>query len=463
MKYSTLKFTKLIVLSVSVLLFITCSKDDGNSGDTDDTTATITLNKSAIDFGEVVLNQTSAHQTFTVSAAHISGDVTFASDNDQFEISDNGEDFYLEIVLNGTSLNGQEKEIYVRFRPQNQNLGTIEAVLTVTNQDVTTQTVSLTGNSVLAPQEVTNVVTFQQSHHAFGEGLSQSQTGTFQFPDDPTQISSIKMYVQLDCPCNIWDVFANIYVKDQSSDKWLEIGRYITPYGVSTAQLERGIEIDVTDFKSLLTGSVELKSYVETWGADGWLVSIDFDVTTGGEIDYPYYAVEEVLQYNINSLEGIPYGVPNDFDVTKTVTVPVNAEETNLRTIISGWGHATPMDPGGRPCAEWCFRTHDVKINGGAMFQHDMGPLGCASNPIQPQQGNWAPDRAGWCPGVAVPNRIDTFENAMAGEAFGFEYSLEPWEADGGNTSGQPGAFYAISTFVVVKSNSPIQKPVVND
>ena len=35
-----------------------------------------------------------------------------------------------------------------------------------------------------------------------------------------------------------------------------------------------------------------------------------------------------------------------------------------------------------------------------------MGPIGCGSNPISNQGGNWAPDRAGWCPGMVVPVRI---------------------------------------------------------
>ena len=50
----------------------------------------------------------------------------------------------------------------------------------------------------------------------------------------------------------------------------MEIGRYITPYGVDTSVLERGIEIDVTDFKSMLSGTVELKDYIELWVSDGW-------------------------------------------------------------------------------------------------------------------------------------------------------------------------------------------------
>ena len=69
----------------------------------------------------------------------------------------------------------------------------------------------------------------------------------------------------------------NILVKEPTSNEWLEIGRYITPYGVDTSALDRGIEIDVTDFKSLLTGTVELRAYIEVWGSDGWNLNVEFD------------------------------------------------------------------------------------------------------------------------------------------------------------------------------------------
>jgi len=43
-----------------------------------------------------------------------------------------------------------------------------------------------------------------------------------------------------------------------------------------------------------------------------------------------------------------------------------------------------------------------------------MGPIGCGSNPVSPQNGNWEPDRAGWCPGMEVPIRLDKFTNDIS-------------------------------------------------
>jgi len=143
----------------------------------------------------------------------------------------------------------------------------------------------------------------------------------------------------------------------------------------------------------------------------------------------------------------------------KIIQIPNNAESTHLRTLISGWGHATPTDANGRPCAEWCYRTHDVKINGVNTFQHYMGPIGCDTNPIYNQSpGNWMPDRAGWCPGMAVPVRSNDLGNSFNGTSFTFEYDFEDWTSDqqGGN------AYYATSSYVIVKSNTEISSPIVN-
>ena len=299
----------------------------------------------------------------------------------------------------------------------------------------------------------------------FGGGYSQSASQVFNLHQDLSNVSQIKMFLQIDCPttgCDDWDRFANIKVKDPDSGNWFEIGRYITPYWVGTQLLDRGLEFDVTDFKSLLTGTTELRIYIENWTTKTDLVSLEFDYIEGTP-DYPFYAVSEVLGFHANSIDGVPYGVSHSEDLDRSVQIPNNAESSHLRTVISGWGHATPVDSNGRPCAEWCYRTHNVKINGSNSFQHYMGPIGCASNPIYNQApGNWTPDRAGWCPGMAVPVRVNNLGTAYSGSSFTFEYDFEDWTSDGGTTSGQTGAYYATSTYIVVKSNTEISSPVVN-
>lgn len=304
--------------------------------------------------------------------------------------------------------------------------------------------------------KITNVKTFDNTKVAFSEGLSQSAEGTFTFPTNIDDIKTIKMYIKDICPnkdCDEWDRYANVYAKDKATGVFYEIGRFINPYWVGNEKLERGYEFDVTDFKSILNGTTELKIYTETWNAKGRKYSVEFDFEHG-KPDYKYSAVVPVFQYNKSSIDGVPYGKTFDitvFDLTKSVTIPTNAEVAYFRTIISGWGHAMPGN-----CAEWCIRTHNILLNGTQTYQHKLEGLGCAQNPVNNQApGNWKPDRAGWCPGMTVPVRFNNIEQSKFGTAFNFEYKFENWTD---NLSNEAGAFYAISTFVVVKSNSPIEK-----
>lgn len=306
--------------------------------------------------------------------------------------------------------------------------------------------------------ETINVKTFDNVKVAFGDGLSQSAEGTFSFPTNSENIKTIKMYIKDICPnkeCDEWDRYANLYAKDKTTGEWYELGRFINPYWVGNEKLERGYEIDVTDFRSILNGSTELKIYTETWLAKGRKYSVEFDFEQGTP-DYKYSAVVPVMQYNKSSIDGVPYGKDHNFDLTKQINIPAGAEIAYLRTIISGWGHATAGN-----CAEWCLRTHHININGTQTFEHDLKGIGCAQNPVNNQApGNWKPDRAGWCPGMVVPVRFNNIQKSMFGTAFNFEYKFEDWTAD---VKENNNAFYAISTFVVVKSNSPITKPIITN
>ena len=418
-------------------------------------TPLITVNTMSLNFDDTQVSANSSSLTLFVDGDNLNSVIDITT-TEGFEVSLDGSTFSSALQIPSESANSQAT-VFVRFAPI--AIGSATGTLNIVNSEADNVEVSLAGEGTPV---IHNYTTFSDEPLAFGTGFSQAAEQTFTLHSDVSNISQIKMYMQIDCPstgCDDWDRYANIMVRDPDSGDWYEIGRYITPYWVGTQLLPRGLEFDVTDFKSLLTGSVEIRIYIENWTAKADLVSIDFDYIEGTP-DYEYYAIAEVMQYNANSLEGVPYGVNHNFDLTRTVSIPSNTESAHLRTVISGWGHATPNDSDGRPCAEWCYRTHDVKVNGASMFQHNMGPIGCASNPINNQNpGNWAPDRAGWCPGMVVPPRIDQFATSMAGNSFSFEYDYEDWVSDlaGG------GAYYATSTFVVVKSNTPINKPVVTD
>lgn len=312
-------------------------------------------------------------------------------------------------------------------------------------------------------EKTVNIKTFKNVSNAFGNGLYQAKEQIFNFPTDFEKIKQVKMYIQNPCKnkeCDEWDTYANVAVKDKKTGMWYELGRFINPYWVGNEKLNRGYEIDVTDFKTLLSGETELKIYTETWSAKGRVYSVDFDFVYG-KPDFKYYAVVPVIQYNKSSIDGVPYGVKHTFDLDKKIKFLTKPEVAYFRTIISGWGHATPVDTNdNRPCAEWCFRTHHIAINNQDTFTHELGPIGCAKNPINNQApGNWKPDRAGWCPGMVVPIRFDVLDKNLFDKQFLFEYKFQDWQNN--NKNGK--AFYALSTFLVLKSNQPIEVPTIED
>lgn len=446
--------TFLQILFIANLILFSCGSDENESGSpVNNLTPSMSASVSSISFDNTMVTTSSVSELFILSTENILSEVSIDApsgysvsiDNQYF---DSSVSFIPEIT----------NQIYVRFEPSDAT--SYYSTLVISSSEINSNiNINLFG---LGIPLVHNYQAFHDQALGFGGGFSQSANQNFMLHDDLTNIEQIKMYLQIDCPstgCDDWDRFANVKVKDPSTGNWYEIARYITPYWVGTQQLARGLEFDVTDFKSLLSGSVELRIYIENWTQKADIVSIDFDYIVGTP-DYQNYAVSEIFNLHSNSISGIPYGVSHNIDLDKSIQIPSEAEEIEFRTIISGWGHATPYDSDGRPCAEWCFRSHNIKINNTLAFEHYMGPIGCASNPVSNQNpGNWQPDRAGWCPGMQVPVRTNNLDLSFGGSTISYEYELEDWTSDGNGGD----AYYAISTYIILKSNSEINPAIVND
>ena len=434
-------------------ILLTCGSDDESENNVINLPASISTNVSSLSFENTMVNQISESQVIIIDAENTSSEVNISAP-DGYEVSFDNSSFSQSFSFVPEISN----ELYIRFTPTEAI--NYYSTLVISSNDISNNiNVSLFG---LGTPLIHNYQAFQNQALGYGGGFNQSASQMFGLHDDLSEIQQIKMYLQIDCPstgCDDWDRFANVKVKDQATGNWYEIARYITPYWVGTQQLQRGLEFDVTDFKSFLKDNVELRIYIENWTTKADIVSIDFDYIVGTP-DYENYEVAEVLSLHSNSISGVPYGVTHNLDLEKSIQIPSDSENIQFRTIISGWGHATPYDADGRPCAEWCFRTHDIKINGSNTFQHNLGPIGCSANPINNQNpGNWQPDRAGWCPGMAVPVRMNSLDTSYSGSTISFEYDFEDWTSDGNGGN----AFYAISTYVIVKSNSEITAPIVTD
>ena len=434
-------------------ILMTCGSDDDSENNVINLPTSISSNVSSLSFENTMVSQISESQVIILSTENSSSEINIVSP-DGYEVSLDNSTFSETLNFMPDISN----EIYIRFIPSEAI--NYYSTLVISSNDISNNiNINLFG---IGTPMIHNYQAFQNQALGFGGGFNQSASQVFNLHNDLSNIQQIKMYLHIDCPstgCDDWDRFANVKVKDQVTGKWYEIARYITPYWVGTQQLVRGLEFDVTDFKSLLKDSVELRIYIENWTAKADIVSIDFDYIVGTP-DYENYAIAEVLDLHSNSISGVPYGVSHNLDLEKSIQIPNNSENIEFRTIISGWGHATPYDADGRPCAEWCFRTHDIKINGSNTYQHNLGPIGCSANPLNNQNpGNWQPDRAGWCPGMEVPVRMNNLDTSYNGSTISFEYDFENWTSDGNGGN----AFYAISTYIIVKSNSEINEPIVTD
>jgi hypothetical protein len=60
---------------------------------------------------------------------------------------------------------------------------------------------------------------------------------------------------------------------------------------------------------------------------------------------------------------------------------------------------------------------------------------------------------------MGVTVRINSLYTSYSGSTISFEYDFEGWTSDGNGGN----AFYAISTYIIVKSNSEITAPIVTD
>jgi hypothetical protein len=194
------------------------------------------------------------------------------------------------------------------------------------------------------------------------------------------------------CPpggCGPWDRVAYFEAKDKEGN-WVEIIRYITPYGVACSH-----SIDLTDYMSILQGKTEFRATCPTLD-NGFMYDLTLDYRAGNPT-HLYSRVKEVWR------EIFPFGdyanlqpVP-DFQYE----FPENTIASKLKLVSTGHGWGTLNTSN---AAEFYNATHDLYVNGVKKFSQ-VNWNTCNPNPdaCQPQNGTWYHNRAGWCPGAIAP------------------------------------------------------------
>lgn len=235
---------------------------------------------------------------------------------------------------------------------------------------------------------------------------------------DPSAFDTFEIDLEIHCRqdpqnCSEWDRIAYVHLcTDATCTDARELVRWITPY--SRPGRMRWV-MDASPFVGMLAAGEQTFRVVT--GPD-WEEATLYDITaslrlsargsdrasgaerafTGGPFDASYNANHPPFRF----------------------TPPAGTTRVELAVIVSGHGQTA-----GDNCAEWCDHEHTFRVNGGAA-QHIAFPgqagqaHGCAARSadgvIPGQWGNWAPLRAGWCPGLPVPVvRFDVTDDVTLG------------------------------------------------
>jgi hypothetical protein len=215
----------------------------------------------------------------------------------------------------------------------------------------------------------------------------------------------------------------------------IEIGRYITPYGIGLDLGPDGFRwvYDVTDYAELLEGRVTFSA-----GNQQELIDVKFEMIEGT----PVRDLKEISYY-INRSSRRYSDIADDIAFTnKKIAIHPEAKTHKLVTRITGHGHNT--DGGNEPhCCEWADKQHYMKIDGKEALQWDIWMDDkCALNPIFDQGGNWAPPRAGWCPAAPVDDFNFDITSYVTGDSVALDYEIEPVPVD---NQGQGGGNYVVA------------------
>lgn len=266
---------------------------------------------------------------------------------------------------------------------------------------------------------VDTVSVFSRARHAI-DFESGTNTRTLEavatMPASLDGYERIEMWIGLECPaegCDPWDRFAAFTLV--SGDEEIELGRYITPYGIGCTW-----RIDVTDFRERLTGAVRLRSFIDTWVKTGWLLTARFLLFEGTPTATDVHVDQLWMDWDV--VYGDPARPPLQPDLS--FTLDLGADSVKARLLVTGHGQGNTGN-----AAEFLPQSHALLVNGTPRLDHMLWRTDCPLNPCSPQFGNWSAPRAGWCPGAAVPPVVVNLTPfVVRGAASTIEYRLGDYE-----------------------------------
>ena len=183
--------------------------------------------------------------------------------------------------------------------------------------------------------------------------------------------------LEVTCPtggCGEWDRVASIDARGHDG-KWVEIIRYITPYGVPCSHV-----IDLTDYMSVLQGKVSFRLNCGTLD-NGYLYDLTLNYSEGtplfnySNIDIIWWETYQFGDYaNLQPVENVSY------------TFQENAEAATMKLVSTGHGWGS-LNTGN--AAEFYNATHHIWVNGEETFeQHNWSECGQSPDMVIPMDVN---------------------------------------------------------------------------
>jgi len=273
----------------------------------------------------------------------------------------------------------------------------------------------------------TVVVAFEGVHQRYGSEDTRTVTTDVVFPEEQYLYKQILLNYTLSCPeggCDPWDrtAYVNVIANPGEADELnVEVGRFITPYGVGY-----GWSVDVTDLRPILAGSRRVESYASTWVDPGWLVDVSFEFI-GGEPDRR--AIEILPLQRGYYTYGNPEDPIDNTLVPVTHTIPAGISDGLIRVFATGHGFGYTEN-----CAEFCAKDHTLSV-GGVSDTLTVWRDDCVQTGAPNQAGTWWYSRAGWCPGADVyPREWEVGDQLIPGAEVTFGYDVQNYinlEEDG--------------------------------
>lgn len=248
-----------------------------------------------------------------------------------------------------------------------------------------------TSTPYISPKEPEVVFEFAEVNHHFeisNAFLAVPSDSENTYDENGTQIGSVSFVGQN----SITNQQINYFEEAFEVINNVEIGRFITPYGIQFDLGPNGFTwiYDVTDYQMYLHDLVDLSAH-----------------NTQELIDLKFAFIEGIPPRDVHARQPVwsdfnsyTYSaMDNDLVLSAT---PIALEDTSsmfkIKSRFTGHGHNGSVN-----CCEWDSKDHSILVDGIERFNWEIWEeTACGDNPNVSQGGTWPYAREGWCPGDLV-------------------------------------------------------------